>query len=160
MVINSALRAYIRALRFALHSGFFRFNLKKAYIRTAPLSVYNENLSFQSGTSPLRVLEVESYHFEMTHRNTRSTLAVRFSRVGNYNFLSAQSPSFSRKTENEVYVCRCCRRLRYSGCLRSRSAIRELPGMGERGSLHWITGETTILCRCWAHVSGIRGARD
>ena len=70
-------------------------------LRTAPLSVYNENLSFQSGSSPLRGLEVESYHSEMTHRKTRSTLAVRFSRVGNYYFSPAQSPTFSRKTENE-----------------------------------------------------------
>ena len=33
------------------------------------------------------------------------------------------------------------------------SAIRDLPSMGERGSLHWVIGETTILCRCWANVS-------
>ena len=52
-------------------------------LRTSPLHVYNENLSFQSGGSPLRGLEVESYHFEMTLRDPRSTLAERSSRVGN-----------------------------------------------------------------------------
>ena len=79
----------------------FREKVVETYLMTSPLSVYNENLSFQSGASPLRGLEVESFHFWMSHPEPRSTLAVRASRVRNDYFSAKQLRNFSRQMENE-----------------------------------------------------------
>ena len=50
---------------------------------------------------------MESYHFEMTHRKTRSTLAVNFSRVGNYYFSPAPTPTFSRRSAMHCSALPC-----------------------------------------------------
>ena len=44
---------------------------------------------------------MESFHFGMSHREPRSTLAVRASRIRNDFFSAKQSRFFPRETENE-----------------------------------------------------------
>ena len=79
----------------------FREKVVETHLMTSPLFTYNENLSFQSGRSPLRGLKVESLHFEMTHPEPRSTLAVRASRERNDYFSAKQLRFFSRQMESE-----------------------------------------------------------